>query len=157
MAKPRHYSIGELATEFDITTRTIRFYEEAGLLAPARQGQQRIYQESDRVKLKLILRGKRLGFSLAESRELIEQYDPVSGNRSQLNALLDKIEERRESLRQQMLDIRLMQTELDAVAGRCHEALAELDRQGRDSPSPDSSGRENTTNNHAPALNEDTP
>ncbi|MDX1588850.1 MAG: MerR family DNA-binding transcriptional regulator [Oleiphilaceae bacterium] len=150
----RHYTIGELASEFDITTRTIRFYEEAGLLSPARQGQQRIYQESDRVKLKLILRGKRLGFSLAESRELIEQYDPVTGNRSQLKALLDKIEERRESLRQQMLDIQLMQTELDAVAGRCHEALAELDRQGRDSPKPADIGRKPPENN-SPALNED--
>ncbi|TVP60273.1 MAG: MerR family DNA-binding transcriptional regulator [Halomonadaceae bacterium] len=122
----RYYTIGELASDFDVTTRTIRFYEEAGLLSPARQGQQRIYQESDRVKLKLILRGKRLGFSLAESRELIEQYDPISGNRSQLNALLRKIEERRETLRQQMLDIQLMQTELDAVAKRCHDALATL-------------------------------
>jgi len=122
----RQYSIGELSSEFDITTRTIRFYEEAGLLAPERRGQQRVYREADRVKLKLILRGKRLGFSLAESRELIEQYDPVSGNRSQLNALLGKIEERREVLRQQKLDIQMMELELNAVADRCHEALSGL-------------------------------
>ena len=65
------YTISDLAREFDITTRTIRFYEEAGLLDPHREGQQRIYRDADRVKLKLILRGKRLGFSLAESRDII--------------------------------------------------------------------------------------
>lgn len=126
MGARRDYSIGQLASEFDITTRTIRFYEEAGLLSPQRRGQQRVYQESDRVKLKLILRGKRLGFSLAESRDLIEQYDPVSGNASQLNALLDKIQEKREALSQQLLDIEMMQVELDAAEKRCRDALAEI-------------------------------
>ena len=118
------YSISNLAREFDITTRTIRFYEEAGMLQPERQGQTRIYSDRDRVKLKLILRGKRLGFSLAESRELIEMYDPASDNRHQLEALLGKIRERREALERQLLDIRAMQSELDEAESRCLSALS---------------------------------
>ncbi|WP_156504026.1 MerR family DNA-binding transcriptional regulator, partial [Oleiphilus sp. HI0066] len=70
------YSISELSHEFDITTRTMRFYESEGLLSPKRDGQTRIYAEADRVRLKLILRGKRLGLSLAESKELIDMYKP---------------------------------------------------------------------------------
>jgi DNA-binding transcriptional MerR regulator len=118
------YSIRDLAREFDITTRTIRFYEEADMLQPERQGQTRIYSDRDRVKLKLILRGKRLGFSLAESRELIEMYDPASDNRHQLEALLGKIRERRDALERQLLDIRAMQSELDEAESRCLSALS---------------------------------
>ncbi len=117
------YGIGELAREFDVTTRTIRFYEEAGLLDPAREGQNRVYTDADRVKLKLILRGKRLGFSLAESRELIEMYDPYSGNDKQLKALLAKIQERREALNQQLTELQLMQVELDEAEQRCLRAM----------------------------------
>lgn len=117
------YSISDMAREFDITTRTIRFYEEAGLLDPHREGQQRIYSEADRVKLKLILRGKRLGFSLAESRDIIEMYDPSSGNERQLNALLSKIRERREQLSEQMRELQLMQVELDEAEKRCLDAM----------------------------------
>ena len=120
------YSIGELAREFDVTTRTIRFYEDEGLLAPGRRGQTRIYSSADRVKLKLILRGKRLGFSLAESRQLIEMYDP-SANQPQLQALLDRIDERRDQLEQQKRDIALLENELDAAAQRCRDALKELE------------------------------
>jgi len=80
------YSISDLARELDITTRAIRFYEEQGLLAPERRGQERIYSARDKVSLKLILRGKRIGFSLAECRELIELYDPTGGNQIQLSA-----------------------------------------------------------------------
>ncbi|MFO7787996.1 MAG: MerR family DNA-binding transcriptional regulator [Halospina sp.] len=117
------YTISDLAREFDITTRTIRFYEEAGLLDPRREGQQRIYSDADRVKLKLILRGKRLGFSLAESRDIIEMYDPESGNERQLNALLNKIRERREQLNEQMRELQLMQVELDEAEKRCLNAM----------------------------------
>lgn len=113
------YSIGELARDFDVTTRTIRFYEEAGLLNPAREGQQRVYTDADRVKLKLILRGKRLGFSLSESRGIIEMYDPESGNKKQINALISKIQERREQLNEQMREIHLMMVELDEAEKRC--------------------------------------
>ena len=87
------YSISDLSRELDITTRAIRFYEEQGLLSPERRGLERIYTARDKVSLKLILRGKRIGFSLAECRELIELYDPTSGNLKQLNSMLGKIAE----------------------------------------------------------------
>ncbi|RMQ82456.1 hypothetical protein ALP97_03256 [Pseudomonas salomonii] len=119
------YSISDLARELDITTRAIRFYEEQGLLAPERRGQERIYSARDKVSLKLILRGKRIGFSLAECRELIELYDPSSGNHIQLNSMLAKIAERREQLEQQMLDIEQMKLELDTAEERCTQALAQ--------------------------------
>ncbi|WP_097461285.1 MerR family transcriptional regulator [Mangrovitalea sediminis] len=119
------YSISDLAREFDVTTRTIRFYEEGGLLQPLRDGQTRIYTDEDRVKLKLILRGKRLGFSLAESRELIEMYDPSEGNIKQLNALLNKIHQRRDVLMQQLADIEVMRHELDEAEERCRQAMQE--------------------------------
>ncbi len=120
------YSIRDLAQEFDITTRTIRFYEAEGLLCPQREGQKRIYRERERVLLKLILRGKRLGFSLSESKELFELYDPASGNRTQLNRLLEKIAEKRAALMQQLADIKLMQAELDEAEQRCRASLREL-------------------------------
>ncbi|MEX6504286.1 MerR family transcriptional regulator [Pseudomonas zhanjiangensis] len=120
------YSISELARELDVTTRTIRFYEEQGMLSPTRRGQERIYTPKDRVALKLILRGKRIGFSLAECKELIELYDPSLGNRKQLDTFLDKITERRAQLEQQLLDIQQMQLELDTAEERCRAALAEV-------------------------------
>lgn len=125
MANRHQYTISDLAREFDVTTRTIRYYEESGMLSPTRDGQTRLYNDADRVKLKLILRGKRLGFSLSESRELIEMYDPDSDNRHQINALLTKIQKRREQLEAQLHDIRLMQEELDEAETKCREALDE--------------------------------
>lgn len=119
------WTIGELARAFGTTTRTIRFYEDEGLLHPERDGQTRIYRPRDRVRLKLILRGKRLGFSLSESRELIEMYNPDADNRDQLEALLDKIDDRRRQLEQQKRDIAAMESELDEVEQRCRDALAE--------------------------------
>lgn len=119
------FSISDLARELDITTRAIRFYEEQGLLIPERRGQERIYSGKDKVALKLILRGKRIGFSLAECKELIELYDPESGNRRQLETFTQKIAERRAQLEQQMLDIQQMQLELDTAEERCHAALEE--------------------------------
>ena len=93
------YRISDLANELDITTRAIRFYEEQGLLSPTRRGQERIYSAKDRVALKLILRGKRIGFSLAECKTLIELYDPQAGNQKQLNIMLGMIAERRQQRR----------------------------------------------------------
>jgi len=122
----KEYSISDLAQEFDITTRTIRFYEAEELLHPTRKGQTRIYNDQDRVHLKLILRGKRLGFSLAESKELITLYDPSSQNTKQLNRFLEKINERRCSLQQQLEDIKVMQHELDEAEDRCNRALKAL-------------------------------
>ena len=82
------YSIGDLSREFGVTTRTIRFYEDQGLLSPNRNGQNRIYQARDRVRLKLILRGKRLGFSLKEINKLIELYDAPDGEADQLRSFI---------------------------------------------------------------------
>ncbi|MDQ8036523.1 MAG: MerR family DNA-binding transcriptional regulator [Pedobacter sp.] len=120
----RTYSISELAREFDVTTRTIRFYEDEGLLAPERRGQTRIYSSRDRVLLKLILRGKRLGFSLAECGELFNLYDPEHDNQAQYQLMLDKLAERRRALEQQLNDIRLMQIELDTAEARIRAAQA---------------------------------
>jgi len=117
------FSISELSKEFDITTRTIRFYESEGLLHPARKGQTRIYSDQDRISLKLILRGKRLGFSLGESKELIELYDPETTNKKQLTRFMEKINERRKSLLQQVSDIQIMQHELDEAERRCLDVL----------------------------------
>ena len=120
------YSISDLARELDITTRAIRFYEEQGMLAPERRGLERIYSARDKVTLKLILRGKRIGFSLAECRELIELYDPSGGNQKQLTTMLGKIEERRGQLEQQLLDIQQMQLELDTAEERCRTELEKI-------------------------------
>lgn len=120
------YTISELSSEFDITTRTMRFYESEDLLTPKRDGQTRIYLEADRVRLKLILRGKRLGLSLAESKELIDMYSPGGNNKDQLTRLLEKIRERRETLAQQLMDIRAMENELVGAEERCLEAINAL-------------------------------
>ena len=120
------YSISELAREFDITPRTIRFYEDQGLIAPTRNGQHRIYSSRDRVRLRLILRGKRLGFSLAESRELIDLYDPESCNRRQLETMVQRIRESRLRLNQQLKDIKAIQKELNTAEAKCKEALTDV-------------------------------
>ena len=120
------YSIGELSREFDITPRSIRFYEEQGLLLPERNGQNRVYQKKDRVRLRLILRGKRLGFSLSEVKTLFELYDDSSNSKPQLEAMLRMTEEKRASMTQQLDDIKMLMSELDDVELRCREELAEL-------------------------------
>lgn len=117
------YTISELAKEFDVTTRTIRFYEDEGLLRPERRGQTRVYSSRDRVLLKLILRGKRLGFSLAECRELFDLYDPEHDNQAQYQLMLNKLVSRRAALDQQLRDIKLMQLELDAAETRICDAM----------------------------------
>ncbi len=127
MDKKATYSISELASEFDVTTRSIRFYEDQGLLSPRRRGQTRIYSRQDRVRLKLILRGKRLGFSLAETKELFDLWDEtLSGSEKQLKLLLDKINQRKMALEQQLNDIAMVQLELESAETRCTEALQEL-------------------------------
>lgn len=127
------YSISELAGEFDVTTRSIRFYEDQELLHPARRGQTRIYSSKDRVRLKLTLRGKRLGLSLAEIRELFELWDETrSGSKKQLQLMLNKISERRAALEQQMKDITMVQLELESAEIRCRQALEELHEKQND-------------------------
>ena len=116
------YTIGELAQEFDTTTRAIRFYEDQGLITPMREGQKRIYNSSDRITIKLIMRGKRLGFSLAESKELIELYNSGNNNQEQHSRVLEQVRISRERLLQQQADIEMMLLELEE-----HEARVRAD------------------------------
>ncbi|MEX1222048.1 MAG: MerR family DNA-binding transcriptional regulator [Idiomarina sp.] len=120
------FSIGELAREFDITTRSIRFYEDQGLLAPARHGQTRLYTNRDKVRLKLILRGKRLGFSLAETKRLFDLYDADSSSESQLHKILELIDEKKVSLKQQLEDIKVLLVELSNLEDRCRDELLQV-------------------------------
>ena len=99
------YSIGDLAREFDVTHRTIRFYEDRGLLSPKRIGSRRVYSKRDQVRLKLILRGKRLGFSLAEVREMLELYDSAPDERPQLEKFTAALAARREQLERRREEI----------------------------------------------------
>lgn len=122
------YSIGELAREFDITTRSIRFYEDQGLLYPTRKGQTRIYSQRDRVRLKLILRGKRLGFSLAETGRLFELYDADKSSVTQLTTIMDLIAEKKNDLNQQLEDIKAVLIELTGLEKNCQDALANIDK-----------------------------
>ncbi|WOX50595.1 MerR family DNA-binding transcriptional regulator [Aeromonas sp. CD] len=120
------YSISELAHEFDITPRTIRYYEDEGLITPTREGQTRIYSHKDKIRLKLTLRGKRLGFSLAEIRELFDMYDTDRSSKTQLNSMIQLIEAKRHSLRQQLEDIQMVMAELEAAEQRCVNSLNSL-------------------------------
>ncbi|AWB58024.1 MerR family DNA-binding transcriptional regulator [Colwellia sp. Arc7-D] len=124
---PVTYSIGELAREFDITTRSIRFYEDQGLILPTRKGQTRIYNQRDRVRLKLILRGKRLGFSLAETGRLFELYDADKSSATQLKTIMDLISNKKNDLNQQLEDIQAVLIELTGLETNCQNALASID------------------------------
>src|SRR6476659_5962071 len=108
------FSISDLAREFDVTPRAIRFYEDHGLLAPRRAGQRRIYSPRDRTRLKLTLRGKRLGLTLYEIRELIDMYEPGRDERPQLAHFLALLENHKASLLQQRGDIEAQLSELQA-------------------------------------------
>jgi DNA-binding transcriptional MerR regulator len=125
----RTYSISDLAQEFGVTTRTIRFYEEKGLVTPRREGQKRVFSPADRVRIKLILRGKRIGMSLAECVEVIDMYDPEHNNTEQLHALIGKINARREAFVQQKRDLDAMLAGLDEVQELCERALAQASDQ----------------------------
>ncbi|MCG7530153.1 MerR family DNA-binding transcriptional regulator [Psychrobium sp. MM17-31] len=120
------FSISDLSKEFDVTTRSIRFYEDQGLMKPTRRGQTRIYSPQDRVRLKLILRGKRLGFSLAETRRLFDLYDADRSSVQQLHTMLSLIDEKKQHLQQQMEDITVVLMELSSVETRCRAELKEL-------------------------------
>jgi DNA-binding transcriptional MerR regulator len=129
---PVTYKIAELAREFGVTTRTIRHYEHEGLLNPTRQGLARVFSARDRVRLKLALRGKRLGFSLLEIKELFQLYDLAQGESKQLKAFLERLEHRRGKLVQQREDIEVMLNEIDFFATQCRRLLTQmLDRDAR--------------------------
>ena len=123
---PTH-TITELAKEFAITTRTIRHYEDEGLLAPRREGQNRLFSQRDRVRLKLALRGKRLGFTLAEIRELFDLYDLARDEKRQLEQFLTKLEKRRSLLQQQREDIEVMLNEITFFESQCRKLLMSKD------------------------------
>jgi DNA-binding transcriptional MerR regulator len=117
------YSIGELAAEFDVTPRAIRFYEAEGLLAPRREGQRRIYTPRDRTRLKLTLRGKRLGLTLSEIRDLIDMYEPGRDERPQLERFLAVLQQHRAALERQREDIEAQLAEIAAFEKRTRKQL----------------------------------
>ncbi len=127
MGDERTWTITELADEHGVTLRTIRFYEEQGLLAPGRSGRQRVFHGGDRVRLALILRGKRLGFGLDEIKKIIGMYDAEPGEAGQLRYLLDQIAGRRAELEQRRRDIDATLSELDEVERRCRTDLRRLE------------------------------
>jgi DNA-binding transcriptional MerR regulator len=126
------YTITELATEFGVTTRTMRHYEEQGLLSPRREGTSRLFSNRDRVRLKLALRGKRLGFSLAEIRELFDLYDQTRDEQQQLQEFIARLERRRAMLEQQREDIEVMLNEIAFFENQCRKLLAENQPSGNE-------------------------
>ena len=120
------WTIGELAREFGVTLRTIRFYEDQGLLAPERQGQARIFHDRDRVRLQLIMRGRRLGFTLDEIAHVINMYDETPGEAGQLEFLINDIGRRRAALLQKRRDLDESLAELDELETRCRQDLRSL-------------------------------
>lgn len=124
--KTEFYTITELTREFGISTRTIRFYEDEGLIKPVRRGRTRLFRPNDRRRLMFILRGKRLGFSIAEIREIMNMYKEPPGEEGQLRLLIRRINERREELEQKRVDIDLTIQELDHAEEQSLGRLAEL-------------------------------
>ena len=122
-AREPHYTISQLASEFALTTRAIRFYEDEGLVAPRRNGQARIYGERERIRIKLILRGKRLGLALAEIREILDLYDSREGDRRQLLRFLEVLDHRRRQLEVQRHDIDALLDEIGAIERDCRRRL----------------------------------
>ncbi len=131
MTSPQTWSIAQLADEFDVTHRTIRHYEELGLISPARRGTTRVFHRRDRTRLALILRGKRIGFPLEEIRKIVDMYDEQPGEAGQLTYLLSQIEDRRADLRRRLKDVQDSLDELDDLERRCQADLTAL-RPGRD-------------------------
>lgn len=121
-----YYSISELAKEFEITTRTIRFYEDKGMLKPKRDGQKRLYSAADRTRLKLILRGKRIGLSLGESFDIIQLYKHSPDSSKQLKKVLQSIEIQKENLSKKKAALLAMEAEIEEVELKCRKALQSL-------------------------------
>ncbi len=120
------YTITELTREFGISTRTLRFYEDEGLVAPVRRGRTRLFRPSDRHLIRQIMRGRSLGFSIAEIREIINMYREPPGEVGQLKLMLTRIQEKREDLRQKRRDLEETLSDLDQAEESCVERLAEL-------------------------------
>ena len=130
------FTITELAQEFDITPRAIRFYEDVGLLEPSRAGRNRVYTQRDRTRLKLTLRGKRLGLSLQEVKRLVDMYDSPSDTAQQLQAFMAVLQEHRRQLEQQRDDIQVTLEEIAQHEERCRRLLAEQQRARRKAGAP---------------------
>jgi DNA-binding transcriptional MerR regulator len=126
-AREPHFTISQLASEFALTTRAIRFYEDEGLVAPRRNGQARIYGERERTRIKLILRGKRLGLTLAEIREILDLYDSREGDRRQLQRFLEILDHRRRQLEVQRADIDALLDEIGGIERDCRRRLKAAD------------------------------
>jgi len=124
--RARTWSIAQVADEFGVTHRTVRHYEELGLISPERRGTVRVYHRRDRTRLGLILRGKRLGFPLEEIRTIIDLYDVPRGRRSQLEYVLGQIDERRADLEQRRRDLDAALSELTEFERRCRSDLDRL-------------------------------
>lgn len=123
----RTWTVGELADELGVTARTLRHYEAEGLVSPERAGANRVYGVRDRARLRLILRGRRFGMTLAECREIVDMYDgATSSERRQLTALLGRLDEIADDLRRRQADLRRTLTEVSDVAAQCRERLTEL-------------------------------
>lgn len=120
------WTITDLSAEYGVTLRTIRHYEDVGLISPERRGTTRVFRNRDRIRLELILRGRRLGFSLDEISRIVNMYDDQPGEAGQLEYLLDQIDVRRRELEQRRTDIEETLVELDRVERRCREDLAKL-------------------------------
>lgn len=120
------YSITEMTREFDISTRTLRFYEDEGLIHPERRGRTRLYRTADRHLIAQVLRGRRIGFTIAEIREIIQVYNEPPGEVGQLKLLMKKVEEKRDSLRQKRKDIDETIGELDSIEEACLNRMAEI-------------------------------
>ena len=125
-ATDRTWSIAEVAEEFGVTHRTVRHYEDLGLISPERRGTARVYHRRDRTRLALILRGRRLGFPLEQIRTIIDLYDAPRGKRHQLEYLLAQIDERRADLEQRRRDLEAALSELGDLERRCREDLGRL-------------------------------
>ena len=130
VAKSMQYTISDLAKEFEVTPRALRLYEESGLLEPQRDGQKRIYSERDRVRLRLIIRGKRIGCSLAEVKELFDMYDSSPGEAGQIKRLLEKLDERKQALELQRSELELSLADIEQIEQRALETLRELEDKG---------------------------
>lgn len=127
-------TIAEVAQEFDVTHRTIRHYEALGLVTPERQGTKRLFHKRDRIRLSLVLRGRRLGFPLDEIRTIVDMYDDHPGEAGQLRYLLGQISERRADLEARRRDVEAALSELEVLRRRCEEDLAGLTARHDASP-----------------------
>lgn len=125
----RTWTVGELADELGVTTRTLRFYEAQGLVSPERAGANRVYHPRDHARLRLILRGRRFGMTLGECREIVDMYDGAeSSEQRQLQALLSRLDEIAAELRARQADLRRTLGEVTDVAAQCRARLGELRR-----------------------------